>query len=208
MVRRPTESARSGARQALCQSWGAQGWAGRDIAGHRVGGRRRASAGRPTIAVTNVAGSDLARAAEHVIELRAGPERSVAATKTYTAELVALAMLSVALAGDSPGEDRSLSRIPAALARALESSPAVSRIAGEVAHLDRAIVVGRGFGFPTALEWALKLKELGRVLADPYSAADMAHGPLALVRPRGGRSARTPGEARQGAAGVARGRFR
>lgn len=150
-----------------------------DVVGVVAGGRRQ---GAPTIAITNEPGSELARAAEHVVELGAGPERAVAATKTYTAELTALAMLVGALGGEEPA---ALAGLPAAV-RAAEA-PDVERQAREVAarlaRHDRLIVVGRGFEYATAREIALKLKELARLSADPYSTADFLHGPLALVEP-------------------------
>ena len=141
--------------------------------------------GAPTIAITNDAGSPLARAAELVIDLRAGPERAVAATKTYTAELTALAMLSAALEEDEApsAADAELSRLPRWLADALDGSAAAADAAGRRAGIDRCFVLGRGFEYATAREWALKLKELAGVAADPYSAADFEHGPLALVEP-------------------------
>jgi glucosamine--fructose-6-phosphate aminotransferase (isomerizing) len=146
--------------------------------------------GAPTLAITNDASSALGRAAEHVVDLEAGPERAVAATKTYTAELVAIAMLAVALG--SPGTERaddaaadraSLAAMPDALASALEAEPDARDAAREQAEAERIIVLGRGFEYATAREWALKIKELARVFADPYSAADFLHGPLALIEP-------------------------
>jgi glucosamine--fructose-6-phosphate aminotransferase (isomerizing) len=135
--------------------------------------------GAPTLAITNTPGSDMARAAEHHLDLRAGPERAVAATKTYTATLVALAMLTAGLAGGEAATD--LARLPGALAVALEQEAAARRIADDQAALDRCVVLGRGYHYATAREWSLKLKELAYVLADPYSSADFIHGPLALI---------------------------
>jgi glucosamine--fructose-6-phosphate aminotransferase (isomerizing) len=136
--------------------------------------------GAPTLAITNAPDSPLGAAAEYVIDLAAGPERAVAATKTYTTSLLALARLSGALAGE-PTE--ALQGIPDAIAAALEVEPEVERITGELASMDRGVIVGRGFEYATAREWALKLKELAQVFADPYSAADFLHGPIALVQP-------------------------
>jgi glucosamine--fructose-6-phosphate aminotransferase (isomerizing) len=136
--------------------------------------------GAVTAAITNDPASPLAAAAAHVVDLAAGEERSVAATKTYTAELLAIAMLSAELGRDGAAR-ADLAAVPAALAAALEAGDEASRIAGEQAGLDRAVVLGRGFGYATAKEWSLKLKELAQVAADPYSAADFAHGPRALV---------------------------
>jgi glucosamine--fructose-6-phosphate aminotransferase (isomerizing) len=136
--------------------------------------------GSPTIAITNEPDSALGEAADRTIPLGAGPELAVAATKTYTAELLAIAMLSAALAGGS--EDRAaLEALPETLGRALALEPDIERIAADQAAADRALVIARGFEYATAREWALKLKELSQVFADPYSAADFQHGPLALV---------------------------
>lgn len=136
--------------------------------------------GAPTLAITNAPDSPLGRTADHVIDLAAGPELAVAATKTYTTSLLAIARLSAALAGDSTAE---LDTVPDAIAATLEIEPRVEAVANELAPRDRCIVVGRGFEYATAREWALKLKELAQVFADPYSAADFLHGPIALVQP-------------------------
>jgi glucosamine--fructose-6-phosphate aminotransferase (isomerizing) len=136
--------------------------------------------GSPTIAITNEPVSALGEAADRTIPLGAGPERAIAATKTYTAELLAIAMLSAALAG-GPADRAALEALPEALARTLALEPEIERIAHDQAGVERAIVIARGFEYATAREWALKLKELGQVFADPYSAADFQHGPLALV---------------------------
>jgi glucosamine--fructose-6-phosphate aminotransferase (isomerizing) len=136
--------------------------------------------GAPTIAITNEPRSALAEAADRTIALEAGPERAIAATKTYTAELLAVAFLSAALA-DDPTDRAAVAAIPETLARALELEPEIERIAADQAAVDRALVIARGYEYATAREWALKLKELARVFADPYSSADFQHGPLALV---------------------------
>jgi glutamine---fructose-6-phosphate transaminase (isomerizing) len=158
-----------------------QSGASPDVVGVIEAARRQ---GAPTLAITNEPTSPLAAASEFVIDLAAGPELAVAATKTYTTSLLAIARLSAALAGDAPGP---LASVPESIAAALEVEPAVRAVADELAAasggLDRCVVVGRGFEYATAREWALKLKELGRVFADPYSAADFLHGPIALVQP-------------------------
>jgi glucosamine--fructose-6-phosphate aminotransferase (isomerizing) len=138
--------------------------------------------GAPTIAITNEPGSPLAAAADRTIALGAGPERAIAATKTYTAELLAIALLSAALA-DDPADRSAVAAIPETLARALAVEPDIERIAADQAATNRALVIARGYEYATAREWALKLKELGRVFADPYSSADFQHGPLALLEP-------------------------
>ncbi|HEY4754203.1 MAG TPA: SIS domain-containing protein, partial [Candidatus Limnocylindrales bacterium] len=138
------------------------------------------SQGALTAALTNDEASDLARTADHLIALRAGPEKATAATKTYLAEIAALAMLSAALDGDETG-DAELRALPASLHAALDLEGRAAELASARAGIDRCAVLGRGFQYATAREWALKLKEMTYVLADPYSAADFQHGPVALV---------------------------
>lgn len=138
--------------------------------------------GAPTVAITNEPASALAEAADRTIALGAGPERAIAATKTYTAELLAIALLSAALA-DDPADRAALAAIPETMALVLALEPDIERIARDQAGADRALVIARGFEYATAREWALKLKELARVFADPYSSADFQHGPLTLVEP-------------------------
>ena len=154
-----------------------QSGASPDVVGVVDAARRQ---GVPTIAITNDAGSALASAAEHVVDLGAGPERAVAATKTYTAELTAIALLVAAL-GEDQGSAEGLAGLPGAISAALTSEDEARDAAAAHADLRTCTVLGRGFEYATAREWALKLKELARVVADPYSAADYRHGPLALV---------------------------
>jgi len=142
-------------------------------------GRRQ---GAPTLAITNDASSPLAIAAEACIDLGAGAELAVAATKTYTTELLAIAALSAALTGD-PADAAALVAIPDAMAQAIGLEPSIESMAADQADADRLLVLARGYEYATAREWALKLKELARVFADPYSAADFEHGPLALLEP-------------------------
>jgi glutamine---fructose-6-phosphate transaminase (isomerizing) len=137
------------------------------------------SQGALTLAITNTPGSDMAQAAEHHISLRAGPERAVAATKTYTATLIVLAMLAAELSEVDAASD--LAGLPDALATVLEQDDEAARIAGDMSSLDRCVILGRGYHYATAREWSLKLKELSYTLADPYSSADFIHGPLALI---------------------------
>ncbi|MHB8960283.1 MAG: SIS domain-containing protein [Candidatus Limnocylindrales bacterium] len=134
----------------------------------------------PTIAVTNDARSPLSRAAEFQINIHAGPERAVAATKTYVAELTALAMLSTALDDDGVARQQ-LREVPDAIAAAIGLEDVVRSAAQEQAGMRRAVILGRGFNYSTALEWSLKLKELTYVLADAYSTADFEHGPIAMI---------------------------
>ena len=154
-----------------------QSGASPDIAGFVAAARRE---GAQTIALTNVPESALAQAAEHLVELRAREEHSLAATKTYTAELIALAMLSAALGGDPEGD---LEGVPAALDAVLEIEDLARSVVATREDLDRCVVIGRGFEYGTAREWALKLKETALVMAEPFSAPDFEHGPRAIVRP-------------------------
>ncbi len=140
-------------------------------------GRRQ---GALTLAVTNDPASPLARAAEWVIPLHAGAERSVAATKTYTASLLALGMLSAALAGDEE-MFAALRTVPGAIRQVVSSAPTVCRASERYRYMEACVVVSRGYNYATAYEIALKLKELTYVLAEPYSSADFQHGPVALV---------------------------
>jgi glucosamine--fructose-6-phosphate aminotransferase (isomerizing) len=136
--------------------------------------------GVPALALTNDPSSPLARAASHVLPLRAGEERAVAASKSYTAELAALAMLSAALAGDE-ARWAELLELPSAVAGALAANP--SPDAAFAAGAERLAVLGRGFSVSTAHEIALKVKETGYLLAEASSWADFEHGPMALVEP-------------------------
>lgn len=136
--------------------------------------------GALTLAITNASDSPLARGADFALELQAGIEQAVAATKTYTAELLAIAALAAAWSGDAE-HPRTLSRVPDAVAAALDTDAHAAEIARAHAEMRRCVVLGRGYNYASALEWALKLKELASVLADPYSTADFQHGPIAIV---------------------------
>ena len=125
----------------------------------------------------------MAETADHVVDLRAGPERATAATKTYTTELLAAALLSTALDPPSSGETVDLARLPALISAALTAEPHARELAAAHAKRERAVVLGRGYSYASAREWALKLQELALVAAMPYSAADFEHGPLALAEP-------------------------
>ena len=140
-------------------------------------GRRQ---GAPTIAITNDLDSPLARAAEFQIGLGVGEECSVAATKTYTAQLLAMAMLALGLKG-TPIQLEPLYAIPEALAQGLKSEPEARLAAKELAGCDHTVFIGRGFNYSTAWEIALKCKELANIQAEPLSSADFLHGPIAMV---------------------------
>ena len=139
--------------------------------------------GALTLGITNDPHSPLATAAASVIDLGAGPERSVAATKTYTAELAAIAILAAAI-GDLDADGwRQLHRLPETMAEALGDEDGPAHVAASLGSMDECVVVGRGFNLATAMEWSLKLKELAAVRAQAYSAADYAHGPIASFAP-------------------------
>lgn len=134
---------------------------------------------RPTLAITNDPNSPMAEIADFTIELCAGEEHAVAATKTYTAQLAAIALLSGALNGDTEIVDR----LSADVNEVLADSDRIAEAAALFVDISGAAVLGRGFNHSTAFEWALKLQELTYVLAQPYSTADFMHGPVALVSP-------------------------
>jgi glucosamine--fructose-6-phosphate aminotransferase (isomerizing) len=133
--------------------------------------------GATTVAIVNDETSPLASSAEWVLGCLAGPELSVPATKTVTAQMTLLAMLSVALSGDA----QPLMGLPAAIEQALALRLAAGRVTERLTNTTAGSVIGRGFAFPPALEIALKLKETSYTHAEPFSAADFAHGPVALV---------------------------
>jgi len=137
--------------------------------------------GMVTVAVTNDPESRLAHAAELLMPLGAGPERSVPASKTYMASLLALALISQAL-DPEPSFEAALGQVPPALAAALEQDDELDRLVPALLG-PRAIVLGRGFNLSTAEEIALKLTETSYVLARAWSVADFEHGPIAVVEP-------------------------
>lgn len=151
-----------------------------DVVGVIEEGRRQ---GALTLAITNDPSSALAVAAEWVIDITAGPERAIAATKTYTAELLALALLSTVLREGVAGARKTLAAVPAAMREALAVEADAERAATHFRDMRACIVLGRGYEYATALEWALKLKELTYLFADAYSAADFQHGPIAVAEP-------------------------
>lgn len=134
-----------------------------------------------SLAITNDEHSPMAQSADHTIHLRAGRERSIAATKTYSASLYVLALLSVALNQDAAGFDL-LGTIPGLAEIVLTRTADYIQAAEAYKEIQSCVVIGRGYNYGTAFEISLKLKELARLLAEPYSTADFQHGPVALVR--------------------------
>jgi glucosamine--fructose-6-phosphate aminotransferase (isomerizing) len=140
-------------------------------------GRRQ---GALTLAITNSQNSPLAQIAEMVINIGAGIEKAVAATKTYTAQLTAIAMLSIALEGDHERLE-TLHHLPTWLSSALQLEPELKKAAQRYRYMKQCVILGRGFNYATAFEWALKMKELTYTVAESYSSADFQHGPIAMV---------------------------
>jgi len=143
--------------------------------------------GAPTLAITNAAQSPLAEEAEYVIDVQAGEERAIAATKSYTAQLMALAMFSIALQyAESPNisiEERkaTLEHVADWQQECLKLNEQIERITQRYRYMEQCVVLGRGYNYASAYEWSLKLKELSYVSAEPYSSADFLHGPVAIV---------------------------
>ncbi|MEP6895645.1 MAG: SIS domain-containing protein, partial [Chloroflexota bacterium] len=133
-----------------------------------------------TLAITNIPDSPLAKAADFVLDIQAGPEKAVAATKTYTSQLMAVAMLSAALSGSTEHWNE-LASVSKWAEQALALDKELARISERFRYMSQCVVLGRGFNYATAFEWSLKLKELTYVIADPYSSADFQHGPIAMV---------------------------
>lgn len=132
-----------------------------------------------TVGITNEAGSTLARIADQAILVRAGREKSVAATKTYTGQLLALYLLAWALGADLDLDD--LRRLPARAATSLRLEKEIAGRAERYRFMDHAVVIGRGLNYSNAFEFALKLMETCYVVAERFSSADLLHGPIAMV---------------------------
>ena len=150
-----------------------------DIVSVLAEGRRQ---GCVTAAISNFVNSPLAEQADHLVGLGAGEERSIAATKTYTAQLFAIGLLSAHLADDSESI-ATLEKAPDLIRQTLILNSDIERLAERYRYVRNCVVVGRGFNYSTAFEIALKLKELTYTLAEPYSSADFLHGPVSLVEP-------------------------
>lgn len=140
---------------------------------------RAKRAGALTAAITNDPASPLATCAHHTVELRAGEEAAVAATKTYTTELMALAMISAALSDEQSRFDE-LARVPGYVEDTIASN---AKLQGTEKFRDmkHLVVIGRGYNYSTAFETALKIKETNYLVAEPYSVADLLHGPVAMI---------------------------
>ena len=144
--------------------------------------------GHPTLAICNVVGSTIAQEAAGGIYLHAGPEIGVASTKAFTSQCVALTLLSLYLGrlrhlsfGQGLQIIDQLQELPDKVAQALESNDAIRDIAEKYYQCSNFLYLGRQYNFPVALEGALKLKEISYIHAEGYPAAEMKHGPIALV---------------------------
>src|SRR2546425_364682 len=150
--------------------------------------RAAKATGSTVLGLVNVVGSTIAREAEGGIYLHAGPEIGVASTKAFTAQVVALLLLGLYLGrqrGLSVEEGRALVAqllaLPELVERALAVEPQVRALAERYADARNALYLGRGANFPVALEGALKLKEISYIHAEGYPAAEIKHGPIALI---------------------------
>jgi glucosamine--fructose-6-phosphate aminotransferase (isomerizing) len=146
--------------------------------------------GQPTLAICNVVGSTIAREADGGVYLHAGPEIGVASTKAFTNQVAVLAMLALLLGRgrhlssvEGTRLIRELSELPRLVGQTLDCHDTVRRIAEQFHHVSNALYLGRQYLFPVALEGALKLKEISYIHAEGYPAAEMKHGPIALVDP-------------------------
>ncbi len=154
-----------------------------------AGAREARKRGSSVISICNVLGSTLTRESDGVIYTHAGPEIGVASTKAYTAQLVAIYLFAFYLAGirDILPSAKikkyldSLCRIPEQQEAILKNQKAVARLARRHSHLGSFLYLGRNINYPSALEGALKLKEISYIPAEGYAAGEMKHGPIALI---------------------------
>ncbi|HEV8401130.1 MAG TPA: glutamine--fructose-6-phosphate transaminase (isomerizing) [Gemmatimonadales bacterium] len=144
--------------------------------------------GARTLGLVNVVGSTIAREVDGGIYLHAGPEIGVASTKAFTSQIAALALLTLKMGrlralSILQGRDvvRSLAKLPELVAQVLAKAPQIEQIAERLQRATNVLYLGRGYNFPVALEGALKLKEISYIHAEGYPAAEMKHGPIALI---------------------------
>ena len=144
--------------------------------------------GARTIGLVNVVGSTIAREVDGGIYLHAGPEIGVASTKAFTSQIAALALLTLKMGrlralSILQGREvvKALGRLPELVERVLARAPEVEKLAERLQRAQNVLYLGRGYNFPVALEGALKLKEISYIHAEGYPAAEMKHGPIALI---------------------------
>jgi len=150
-----------------------------------------AERGATIVVVTNVVGSAITREADAICYLQAGPEIAVASTKAFVTQVLVLQLIALHLArlhGTLTDHQlrtfgQALRELPRHAAETLKLGPQVKKLAKQYAHVRDLIYVGRGVGYPIALEGALKLKELSYVHAEGYAAGELKHGPIALLDP-------------------------
>ncbi|HEY3417502.1 MAG TPA: SIS domain-containing protein [Armatimonadota bacterium] len=136
--------------------------------------------GADTLAITNVADSPLTKMAKHTILLHAGPERSVAATKTFTSTMGALLLVAAAISR-KPELRTELDRLPDLLADVLENEGQIRAKVERFRYLEECVVLGRGYNLSTAYELALKMRETSYTRAQPFASPDFIHGPIAII---------------------------
>lgn len=136
--------------------------------------------GCPTVCITNDTSSPLANVSDYIIPLRSGDEKAVAATKTYTATLTAISLFSCYLSNDK-SRINELIELPKNISTVIKDSLDKIEQTNRYRYMEHCAVIGRGFNYATAFEISLKIKELTRVIATPYSSADFRHGPIAMV---------------------------
>src|SRR5262245_39368017 len=132
-----------------------------------------------TLAITNEGTSRMAKLADETFLIRAGREKSVAATKTYTGQLLMFHLLAEALSGAPKGEEAA--RLPELAAASLRLKPQVAAMVERYAYMNHCVVVGRGLNYANTYEFAIKLMETCYVVAERFSGADFLHGPIAMV---------------------------
>ncbi|MGH7710641.1 MAG: glutamine--fructose-6-phosphate transaminase (isomerizing) [Gemmatimonadaceae bacterium] len=170
--------------QTLCIVISQSGETADTLAAMREAKRR----GARTLGIVNVVGSTIAREADGGIYIHAGPEIGVASTKAFTSQVVALLLLTIKLArlrllGHEKGREiiRGMLRLPAQVQQILDRASEIEELAEEFKRASNFLYLGRGYNFPVALEGALKLKEISYIHAEGYPAAEMKHGPIALI---------------------------
>jgi len=150
--------------------------------------REAKSRGARTYGIVNVVGSTIARESDGGIYVHAGPEIGVASTKAFTSQVIALLLFTLKLARlrnlsmvDGKQIIHEMQELPAKIQNILDRAPEIEKIADEFKNAQNFLYLGRGYSFPTALEGALKLKEISYIHAEGYPAAEMKHGPIALI---------------------------
>jgi glutamine---fructose-6-phosphate transaminase (isomerizing) len=150
--------------------------------------REAKSRGARTYGIVNVVGSTIARESDGGIYVHAGPEIGVASTKAFTSQVIALLLFTLKLARlrnlsmvDGKEIIEEMLKLPAKIQKILDRAPEIEKIAEDFKNAQNFLYLGRGYSFPTALEGALKLKEISYIHAEGYPAAEMKHGPIALI---------------------------